>query len=408
MNPSKRPVVIGGGAAGLAACLTLEKAGFSPLLLEGADRLGGRLRTDQLPDGTPVDVGFQVLLTAYPELQRWVDLEVLDSVAFVPGAMIHKGGRWRTLADPRRMPASIGATLFSGIGTWRDRIGILRLVQQSMRGTPESLLDAADEVSTSEFLAARGFSAAFVRDFLRPFFSGIFLDAALSPPAAQFLYTLRMMATGKVIIPVGGMAALVGALEGRLRTTEVRLGAEVQYVQEHALRLADGTEMKTGAIIDTVPRTEGIPWNACFNAVFHCEAPPFGQPIIGLLPEARHVTNLHFMEDVEPSGGKGKLNVTALLRDAQGVEAASMESAVREDLLQVGVDVGPLMWSVTIPRALPRMHSVCSSMRNPRIGSGMYVAGDHTAAPSLDAALRSGRVAAEALIVDSGRAKANG
>ena len=100
MGPFERPVVVGGGAAGLIACLTLEKAGHSPLLLEADDQLGGRLRTETLSDGTRVDVGFQILLTAYPELQKWADIEALDPVRFVPGAKVHYRGRWKTVADP--------------------------------------------------------------------------------------------------------------------------------------------------------------------------------------------------------------------------------------------------------------------------------------------------------------------
>ena len=102
MDTPERPIVVGGGAAGLAACLTLESLGFAPLLLEASDRLGGRLRTDRMEDGTPVDRGFQILLTAYPELERWADIPALDPVAFVPGARIRSGTRWKTVADPRR------------------------------------------------------------------------------------------------------------------------------------------------------------------------------------------------------------------------------------------------------------------------------------------------------------------
>ena len=102
MHPNKRPIVVGGGAAGLIACLALEEAGHSPLLLEAGSDLGGRLKTEHMSDGTPVDVGIQVLFTAYPELQRWVDFDQLDAVRFVPGAKVFQRGRWRTLADPRR------------------------------------------------------------------------------------------------------------------------------------------------------------------------------------------------------------------------------------------------------------------------------------------------------------------
>ncbi|MGB0510908.1 MAG: FAD-dependent oxidoreductase, partial [Flavobacteriales bacterium] len=131
MAGTDRPIVVGGGAAGLAACRTLEAAGHAPILLEAGDRLGGRLRTERMAGGTAVDRGFQVLLTAYPELRRWVDLAALDPVAFIPGAMIRKGGAWKTVADPRRLPGSILATLTSGVGTWGDRIRILRLVAQA-------------------------------------------------------------------------------------------------------------------------------------------------------------------------------------------------------------------------------------------------------------------------------------
>ena len=40
-----RTVVIGGGAAGIAAARTLHDAGREVLLIEAADRLGGRARS---------------------------------------------------------------------------------------------------------------------------------------------------------------------------------------------------------------------------------------------------------------------------------------------------------------------------------------------------------------------------
>ena len=110
MAATECPIVVGGGAAGLAACLTLEASGHAPILLESSNRLGGRLHTERMEDGTAVDRGFQVLLTAYPEFQRWFEPDNLDLVAFVPGAMIRKGGQWKTIADPRRLPGSLPAT----------------------------------------------------------------------------------------------------------------------------------------------------------------------------------------------------------------------------------------------------------------------------------------------------------
>lgn len=53
-----RTVVIGGGAAGIAAARTLHDAGREVLLVEAGDRLGGRARSLSLPElGATVDLG---------------------------------------------------------------------------------------------------------------------------------------------------------------------------------------------------------------------------------------------------------------------------------------------------------------------------------------------------------------
>ncbi|MGB0170764.1 MAG: FAD-dependent oxidoreductase [Flavobacteriales bacterium] len=396
MAGTDRPIVVGGGAAGLAACRTLEAAGHAPILLEAGDRLGGRLRTERMAGGTAVDRGFQVLLTAYPELRRWVDLAALDPVAFIPGAMIRKGGAWKTVADPRRLPGSILATLTSGVGTWGDRIRILRLVAQACSGDPLSVQNGLTQGTTMTFLRSEGFTDGFIRDFLQPFFSGIFLDASLSAPPAQFLYTLRMFASGGVVRPRQGIEAVVEQLAGGLEKTEVRLGTAVVDVESQSVGLADGSRIEGSCIISTIGGRKAVEWNAAFNAVFACGATAFGRPIIGLLPDADCVTNVHFMEDVQGAEGRGMLNVTALLPDPAQAGPASMEAHIRRDLDRAGLPVGDMVWHASIPQALPRMSSVASAPARLTDEAGVYLAGDHQAAPSLDAALRSGRLAAEA------------
>ena len=80
-------VIVGAGLAGLAAANAIHRAGRDLVVLEASDRVGGRVRTDVV-DGFRLDRGFQVLLTAYPELPTQLDLDALDLRRFEPGALV--------------------------------------------------------------------------------------------------------------------------------------------------------------------------------------------------------------------------------------------------------------------------------------------------------------------------------
>ena len=50
-------LVVGAGMAGLAAAIDLRAAGFTVVVIEGRDRVGGRISTDRSLDGVPLDMG---------------------------------------------------------------------------------------------------------------------------------------------------------------------------------------------------------------------------------------------------------------------------------------------------------------------------------------------------------------
>ena len=73
-------VIVGGGAAGIAAAQTLRKKSIKKLLLEASDRMGGRVHTDLATFGVPYDAGAHWLhngkLNPYHRIAKEVGFEL--------------------------------------------------------------------------------------------------------------------------------------------------------------------------------------------------------------------------------------------------------------------------------------------------------------------------------------------
>src|SRR3954469_23589693 len=96
-------VVVGAGLAGLACARRLTASGVPVTVLEAADAVGGRVRTD-LVDGFRCDRGFQLLNPAYPEVRRVLDLAALRLRPLPAGVVVATSTRRRLLTDPRPTP----------------------------------------------------------------------------------------------------------------------------------------------------------------------------------------------------------------------------------------------------------------------------------------------------------------
>lgn len=149
-------VIVGAGLAGLAAARAVQAAGRSVVVLEASDGVGGRVRSDVV-DGFTLDRGFQVLLTAYPEVQRQLDLQALALCNFDPGATVWTGSRFWTLGDPRRRPGQLLGSALAPVGSVFDKIRLAGLLSRLGRADPVALLQGQD-VPTLFALRDVGFS----------------------------------------------------------------------------------------------------------------------------------------------------------------------------------------------------------------------------------------------------------
>src|SRR5688572_5986892 len=60
-TPQKKVVIIGAGAAGIAAATKLKKAGFDVTILEARNRIGGRIWTDYKLANNPIELGAEFI-----------------------------------------------------------------------------------------------------------------------------------------------------------------------------------------------------------------------------------------------------------------------------------------------------------------------------------------------------------
>ena len=94
-------VVVGAGVAGLSCARELARLGLDVVLLEAAERVGGRVTSDDV-DGFVVDRGFQVLNPAYPNLRKVVPMGRLGLRSFPRQVRVRTGDRLVELNDPSR------------------------------------------------------------------------------------------------------------------------------------------------------------------------------------------------------------------------------------------------------------------------------------------------------------------
>lgn len=401
-------VVVGAGLAGLACARAVADAGLAVRVLEAGDGVGGRVRTDVV-DGFRLDRGFQILLTAYPELDRQLDVDALDLHAFDPGSLVWTGSGLERVADPLRRPSEALGTLFADVGSLGDkaRVGLLR--QRLVRADPVSLLRAPDR-ATADALADAGFSPRIVRRFFRPLVGGIQLDLDLGTSARMFDVIFRTLAVGDAAVPALGMQAIPDQLATHLPPGAVRLGARVDRVDGTSAVLADGERVSGRAVVvategPAAARLLGVrdPGSKPVSALWFTapEPPVRGRSIVLDGEGGGPVANLAVLSEVAPSYAPADRSL--FVAACPGEMDAGLEAAVRLQMLRWfghQVEGWELLRHDEIPHGQPHANPPFSPKRRVALGDGRYVAGDHRDTPSIQGALHSGRRCGDAVVAD--------
>lgn len=397
-------LVVGAGVAGLACARRLWQLGLTSVVLEASDAIGGRVRTDKT-DGFLLDRGFQVLLCAYPEVSAQLDLRTLALKPFFPGAMIRVGTRFHRVADPLRRPLAGLRTLLTPIGTLGDKLRMVLFALQLKAGALER--EPEPSCSALDLLRARGFSSVMIERFFRPFLSGVFLDRDLGIPGRTAAFILRMFAAGDAALPAAGMAAVPEQMASQLPRGSVRVGVPVTAVDAGSAMLESGERLAARAVVlatdgqraaDLLGGQPTVPARGATCLYFAADRPPVRGPYLVLNGTGRGpLNNMCVPSEVAPSyAPSGQSLVSATVIDTPAGDEGELERAVRGQLFEW---FGPLVhgWrhlkTYRIAHAQPARVSDPALMQAAR-SRGVHLCGDHLEQPTLEGAMRSGRLAA--------------
>jgi phytoene dehydrogenase-like protein len=252
-------VIIGAGLAGLTCAKLLVEAGQEVQVFEAADQVGGRLRTDYHGDGYRLDRGFQVLFTAYPAVQRHLDITALKKRQLDPGALLVQGNKQYEITDPLRQPTHVVSSLLNPLVSTGDKLRTLALraqVAQASTGKifAGELQNEGKDETTEDYLRTRGFSNKIIDNFFRPFYGGIFLDRSLQTSARIFQFTFKMLAQGDIIVPAEGIQRVPEQLAAHLPNDTVHCNTRVVDIliengHVSGVRLANGETVHADRVV---------------------------------------------------------------------------------------------------------------------------------------------------------------
>lgn len=394
----KKIGIVGAGLTGLVAAKELTKKGFNVTIIEKLNIPGGRIRTEVI-EGWNLDVGFQVLLTAYPYLKKHVDFEKLDLVHLDAGATIFTEGKELVVGDPTRVKNIFWKTVFSSIGSLKDKFLIFKLKLEVDKLSDEAIFELENK-SSYQFLKDFGFSDKIITQFFSPFFSGIFLENKLKTSSRMMLFVFKMFSKGSAAIPRNGVGQLAKHIEEQLENVEIIYNQTVKDIKEKMIVLESGQLLKFDFIINTIP-SNNHNWHNSDCYYFEHDGPRLiEEQRIGLnANKNQFINNIFYPSSItKPDNKKDKELISLTVVDRKNLSTEELKTQVEQELIaNFGLKNLKFIKHYSIPKSLPNLEAPSHKAEMELKGNSISV-GDFLSNGSQNAACKTGEEVSDLLV----------
>ena len=336
---------------------------------------------------------------------------MLDLKPFGAGVVVAHGSQRRVLADPRREPTWLPATVAAPIGSLADKLRFARWAATSL--LPVRWLTGRPDRTLAASLDAAGLRGVLRTGVVEPFLAGVLAERDGSTSANFAALLLRSFLFGSPAVPALGMGRFPEVIAADLPAGAVRLNTPVREVHPDSVTTTDGERIAARAVVvatdpDTAGRLTGEPSPVMKSLTTFWHTAPEPPTAVGMLhldaDRRGPVVNSAVMTTVAPSyAPAGRPLIATTIVGAAGDRETERTVRAQAGLIYgVATDRWELVTVSVIGSALPTVAPPLDPRQPVRVSEGLYVAGDHRDTASIQGALVSGRRAAAAVLRDLG------
>lgn len=315
------------------------------------------------------------------------------------------------IADPFRRPSAFFSTIFGPVGNLKDKLNTLFLKNKVLKTSIPNIF-LQKEQSTLNQLADYGFSSKMIERFYKPFFAGIFLEDDLTTSQRMFNFVMKMFSEGEAALPAFGMEEIPKQLVAMLKENTIVYNTKVSKIDANKIITESGIIYETDTVLIATEATgfakDYIPSkktksHQVTNVYFQAIVAPTKKAVVILnaSKNKKWVNNLTVMTNVSKNyAPEGKVLISVSLNGIQTVDDITLATNMQNELSQwYGNQV--MDWKMLkvyrIKYALPNQETVKNDCSNSdiQIADNLFICGDHLLNGSINAAMKTGRVAAE-------------